>query len=200
MSYQNIKDYRQRLKERAVYVMGEQCQCCGYNKCITALEFHHLDPKQKDFSFGNNANRSWASTKEELKKCILLCANCHREIHSNYIDSRELKSSFNQERANEIDLLVEATKRKEIFYCKKCGTEIWRGSTYCSNCAKIESRQVERPNRIELKNLIRTTPFTQIGKKYQVSDNAIRKWCVAEGLPAKSSEIKKYTDEEWELV
>ena len=200
MSYQNVKDYRQRLKERATYVMGEKCQCCGYNRCITALEFHHLDPNQKDFSFGSNTNRSWENTKEELKKCILVCANCHREIHNGLIDNLSLSSSFDVEKAKEIDALVEAVKKKDIFYCKKCGVEIWRGSTYCPTCAKIESRLVERPNRIELKKLIRTTPFTKLGEKFGVSDNAIRKWCIAEGLPSKSTEIKKYTDKEWELL
>ena len=115
MSYQNVKDYRQRLKERATYVMGEKCQYCGYNRCITALEFHHLDPNQKDFSFGSNTNRSWENTKEELKKCILVCANCHREIHNGLIDNLSLSSSFDVEKAKEIDALVEAVKKKGYF-------------------------------------------------------------------------------------
>ena len=54
--------------------------------------------------------------------------------------------------------------------------------------------------REELKTLIRIKPFTQIAKMYGVSDNAIRKWCKSEGLPSKSSEIKLYTDNEWENV
>ena len=59
------------------------------------------------------------------------------------------------------------------------------------------NRVVERPNRETLKELIRTTPFTVIGRMYGVTDNAIRKWCKAEKLPFKSTEIKKYTDEQW---
>ena len=51
--------------------------------------------------------------------------------------------------------------------------------------------------REELKNLIRTMPFTKIGEKFNVSDNAIRKWCDKYNLPRKSSDIKKYSDEEW---
>lgn len=43
-------------------------------------------------------------------------------------------------------------------------------------------------------------PFIQIGKKYNVSDNAVRKWCDAENLPRKVSQIKSYTDEEWSKV
>jgi uncharacterized protein YjcR len=54
--------------------------------------------------------------------------------------------------------------------------------------------------REELKQLIRTTPFTKIGEKYNVSDNAIRKWCIQYNLPTKKTEIKKYSNEEWEKI
>ena len=52
----------------------------------------------------------------------------------------------------------------------------------------------------ELKKLIRTTPFTTIGKQYGVTDNAVRKWCDKYNLPRKVKEIKSYSDEEWELI
>ena len=55
-------------------------------------------------------------------------------------------------------------------------------------------------SREDLKHLIRTTPFLTIGKQFGVSDNAIRKWCDKYKLPRKVSEIKKYTDEEWEDI
>ena len=54
--------------------------------------------------------------------------------------------------------------------------------------------------RDELKDLIRSTPFTQIGIKFGVSDNAIRKWCDKFNLPRKVSEIKQYSDEEWSKI
>ena len=200
MSYQNIKDFRQRLKERATYVMGNQCACCGYNKCIQALEFHHLNPEEKDFSFGANPNRSWQDTRNELQKCILVCANCHREIHYGLIDNSLLESSFNENRAKEIDQLVDNVKAHKIYYCKICGAEVWRGNEYCFECAAKARRKAERPTREELKQLIRTTPFTRIGQQFGVTDNAIRKWCKAEDLPSKATEIKQYTNEEWELI
>jgi len=55
-------------------------------------------------------------------------------------------------------------------------------------------------NREELKKLIRTTPFLQIGQKFGVSDNAVRKWCDRFGLPRKVSDIKKISDEDWEKI
>lgn len=67
----------------AVSHKGGCCQICGYKRCIEALEFHHLDPKQKDFGISHKGyTRSWEKVKEEVEKCILLCANCHREAHA----------------------------------------------------------------------------------------------------------------------
>lgn len=200
MSYKDVKNFRIRLKERSVYVMGEKCQCCGYDKCITALEFHHLNPEEKDFSFGNNTNRSWQNTKEELKKCILVCANCHREIHSGLIDNNKLQSSFIESRAEEIDKLIQDLKTHKVYYCKTCGKEVWRGNDCCPECAAKKLRVVERPNRELLKEKIRNQTFISIGNEYGVSDNAIRKWCKAYNLPTKKTNIKMYSDTEWEQL
>lgn len=81
---QNVINWRKRTKERIVEAMGGSCQICGYDRCLGALELHHLDSSTKEFGFGGiRANpRSIDLIKEELKKCVLLCANCHREIHA----------------------------------------------------------------------------------------------------------------------
>ncbi len=71
---------RKELKNKAVEYKGGSCEKCGYNKCMEALEFHHIDPKEKDFGIGGRT-RSWKNVKKELDKCIMVCANCHREIH-----------------------------------------------------------------------------------------------------------------------
>lgn len=72
---------------------------------------------------------------------------------------------------------------------------------YCSQeCAHIAQRKASRPSREELKKLIRTTAFITIGKQYGVSDNTIRKWCDSYNLPRRVSEIKKYSDKEWENI
>jgi hypothetical protein len=69
------------MKQRAVDHMGGACKACGYDKCIAALEFHHLDPSEKDFAISGKI-RSWTALEVELKKCVMLCANCHREVHA----------------------------------------------------------------------------------------------------------------------
>lgn len=85
------------------------------------------------------------------------------------------------------------------FYCEDCGCEISYGANKCLSCRNKE-RSKNIPERKILKHLIRTTPFTKIGIQYGVSDNAVRKWCDKYSLPRKSSEIKKYTEEEWNLL
>lgn len=79
---------RQRaFKNKCVQYKGGKCEFCGYSKSITALEFHHIDPKQKDFNFsqfrlyGRQKRDVLPVVINELDKCILLCANCHREEH-----------------------------------------------------------------------------------------------------------------------
>ena len=80
---QRVMASRRRLKVKAVAYLGGSCIRCGYNKCIDALEFHHRDPSVKDFQIAGGGNyRSLENLKAELDKCDLLCANCHREVHS----------------------------------------------------------------------------------------------------------------------
>jgi hypothetical protein len=55
---------------------------CGYSKCLAALDFHHRESEDKEFSVGQMFNRSWAAIEQELEKCTLLCRNCHAELHS----------------------------------------------------------------------------------------------------------------------
>jgi len=78
----SVTKRRRNLKIIAVKYKGGCCKKCGYDKCIGALEFHHLDPTQKDFGISQKGTtRSWEKIKIELDKCIMVCSNCHREIH-----------------------------------------------------------------------------------------------------------------------
>lgn len=75
------KLYRVKIKEKAVQYKGGKCSICGYNKCNHALDFHHLNPQEKEFII-SGGTRSFEFMKLELDKCILVCKNCHSEIHS----------------------------------------------------------------------------------------------------------------------
>lgn len=77
-----VKRRRKKLRIMAREYKGGKCMICGYDKCPRALSFHHLDPKKKLFGISEQGlTRSWTKIKQEIDKCILLCANCHMEVH-----------------------------------------------------------------------------------------------------------------------
>ena len=65
-----------------IELKGGKCSICGYNKCIEALDFHHIDPEEKEMNMSRGKSKAWNIVLKELDKCILLCSNCHRELHS----------------------------------------------------------------------------------------------------------------------
>lgn len=79
-----VAQTRRNMKKALVERKGGACERCGYNKCMDALEFHHLDPNQKEIAIGDIAKSSsnWGKIQLEVDKCILVCANCHKEIHA----------------------------------------------------------------------------------------------------------------------
>jgi hypothetical protein len=75
----NSHQKQRELKYKAIDHLGGGCKHCGYNKCKSALEFHHINPEEKEFSWGDKRTSNWEKLKAEITKCILLCSNCHRE-------------------------------------------------------------------------------------------------------------------------
>ena len=73
---------RKKLREMARASKGGKCAICGYCKSQSALSFHHINPKKKDFGLSvRGLTRSWEKIRLEIDKCVLLCANCHMEVH-----------------------------------------------------------------------------------------------------------------------
>lgn len=83
-----VIDWRKRVKIKLIEYKGGKCQICGYNKCISALEFHHKNPEEKDFTISGQS-KSFEKLKAEADKCILVCSNCHREIHEGITECPE---------------------------------------------------------------------------------------------------------------
>lgn len=152
-----------------------KCELCGWGlpnptTGKVPLEIHHID--------GNSLNNN----EDNLQ---VLCPNCH-SLTSNY---KSLNKNSTRERTQ---------VRKN--YCIDCGKEILSESTRCRECAS-KQRITEKPvTRDELKELIRSMPFTQIGKIFNISDNAVRKWYIRYNLPSKKKDINAISDEDWELI
>ena len=82
----SVNQRRFLLKEKCVSYKGGECQLCGYSKCKEALDFHHIDESTKSFGISGSHARSWKVIEAELDKCMLVCSNCHREIHAGLHD------------------------------------------------------------------------------------------------------------------
>ena len=88
-------------KKHAVEYLGKECYICGFNKYLSALEFHHIDGgEDKNFNLSNNFTGYDLNDKiiSELDKCIILCSNCHRALHAGElnISIRELQEEINE--------------------------------------------------------------------------------------------------------
>lgn len=81
------RQFRLKIKNSIIATLGGKCSRCGYDKCSAALCCHHVDPSKKEFGLHSGSAKKWSLTKKEIEKCILLCANCHAEIH--YLQDQE---------------------------------------------------------------------------------------------------------------
>ena len=193
MGTESVTKSRQKRKRELVYIMGGKCVLCGYDKCLAALEFHHVDKSTKTRQLSGSIRYSWESDVEEVKKCALVCSNCHKEIEAFGLT---VETTFDEERYQEITSLKENKK----YVCKKCGKEISSTSTYCQDCWSLLNRRVERPSREEMKQLIRNNSFKSLAKMFGVADNTIRRWCKDYQLPYRTKDIKLISDTDWELI
>lgn len=119
-----------------------------------------------------------------LENLRWVCPNCNQQLettgYSKFHSQKELSKKY---------------------YCQDCGKEISnRGAKRCNSCAAKHRTKEVPVSREELKNLIRNKSFLEIGRCFKVSDNAIRKWCQKYNLPQRKTDIKKYSDKEWEIV
>jgi transposase-like protein len=84
---ERVTAWRQRTKQRLVEEAGSACVLCGYDRCLAALQFHHVDPSQKSFALSHGGSaRSIRRAREETQKCVLLCANCHAEVEAGFAE------------------------------------------------------------------------------------------------------------------
>lgn len=178
----SVQKSQRRKKIHAIEQFGGKCSVCGYDKCINALEFHHTENKKEEPSY-IIFRWSWERALKELEKCILVCANCHREIHF-----------------QEIDLDYKVHKKvfyeKECKYCKKIFSTSIETQKFCSKICHLYTVKKfddhkktrikippKRPTKEELKDLLdKKTSWVSIGRTYGVSDNAVRKWAKKHGL------------------
>jgi len=213
-----------RLLKELLKIRPQECECCHFTQWLNQpikLQVHHID--------GDNTNNlvenlqllcpnchsytdSWCKNKNkkivtdaELIQALSISKTIHQALilvglNTSGTHYNRAKRLILENKISLISLTEEELNKQQPHYCIDCGTLLQTNSKRCTRCANIAQQKVKRPNRENLKNLIRNKPFTVIGNIFGVSDNAIRKWCISENLPSKKSEIKKYSDEEWNKI
>lgn len=219
-----VIDIRRRNKIKLVEYKGGKCERCGYDKCIDALEFHHLNPDEKDFGLSCGETRSLEKLKKEVDKCIMVCANCHREIHAEEREKiriekerEELERSrlyfenkHNDKKVQSKKLIEEKLKldniksdisigltKKEISKKYKVSLTTLRRFLDKNELVYIESKGGKLGD-LNINDFINSfkelKSFISVGKKYGVSDKALQKWCERNGLPWRKKELVEYID------
>lgn len=176
--YGQVKDNINRLKEE----VGCQVSSCNERESC-CLDFHHLLDKESLVSKMVHNACSWSRVVVEIKKCVLVCANCHRKIHKGLIETPKVSlETIIDEMFGAIDTnRIRKMKKASCGYCGKYfGTY---NKKYCSSwCARMASRKVEWPSVQQLTYDINNMNWRQIGKKYGVSDKSVKKWAMSYGI------------------
>lgn len=173
---ERVKLWRIATKQKMIIAMGGKCVCCSYDKCNSALEFHHVNPIEKLFDFGRVIAQpiKWPEIIKELRKCVLVCCRCHREIEAGIRNVPENYTRFNEEYA-----IIENSVKISI-KCEHCFKEFFSKSIkqrFCSlDCAAIARQKVQRPNKTELKRLLKLYSKRQIAEQFGVAGPTIGKW------------------------
>jgi len=165
-----VVNYRRRAKMKLIVYKGGKCEMCSYCKpCPSAYSFHHRDPGKKDFTIGGKSF-SFKRLCKEADKCDLLCVRCHTEVHDAEVaDSREKGHAEYMERR--------ISRSKACAQCKRAFWPKTLTQKYCSSgCCHRSQRVVERPRKQHLARMIGKKSWVALGRKYGVSDNAVRKW------------------------
>jgi predicted nucleic acid-binding Zn ribbon protein len=180
MSTKHVQSWRSRTKERIITAFGGKCGICGYNKGKWALQMHHLDPDEKEFSLAavRGWPTAWNSIVGELRKCVMLCSNCHSEVHEGITKIPKDVARFDEQYADYKEMERLERLREMETPCGVCGTPFYNSrGKYCSQkCAKIASRRVVRPSREELEAMLKIKSVNQVAKDYNVTWHAVKKW------------------------
>lgn len=176
-NYDSIKKWRKEIKKQLVKAFGGKCCVCGYDKSMSSLSFHHLDPDKKDFIISSSV--SWKRTVEEVKKCVLVCLNCHSEIHHDGLKLPKNSKRFDEKYSKRI-------KKSKVLYdiCPVCGENKPIKNLTCSRKCASKKRNKINWQKYDLKVLYEEIgSFNGVAKHIgNISDVAVKKRMVKENI------------------
>lgn len=182
MSYQHLKNWRTKVLFELKKAFQSRCGMCGYDKCTQALEFHHLDPSAKDFAISSGTKNNWSLLVSEAQKCVLLCSNCHREVHNGVAEVTEATLRFD---SSKLEFSLE--KLKTHLPCPVCGKEKTKHRQFCSkDCSFKQREKGSRWEQFDLeRHLNEGLSYEKIGKIAGVTGAAVKKRALKLGLVKK---------------
>lgn len=177
------KNQRERDKKVIDYIVGDfKCWICGYDKCKQALDFHHVNPDEKLFGVSREFHRNMEDFVTEIKKCVLVCCRCHREIHAAVIPSEVVKGIHSEEwgkrnfDANHLREIFNIRTRPDLMNRRKEDRLKRKELLEAEKQKRKSMRRCARPSIEVLQELVFKFPTTHIGKMFGVTDNAVKKW------------------------
>lgn len=182
MSSAKVRNWRQRTKQNALIYKGGKCIVCSYNRTVRSIHFHHVDPTKKQHRIGCGITRSWEKIKLELDKCVVLCSNCHGEVHDGLLDlTPHLHKNPSPKEGDEFLALhgrgPQQSTIKKIFKCKDCSVLIQTRSIRCRSCASKakQNTKILWPPIEELQQEVQKTSRRKVSRRLGVSDTAVKK-------------------------
>ena len=168
--YQKARGLKRKME--LIRLKGGSCEACGYKTNISALEFHHKDPSKKDMKLDLRrlANTKWETLLKEAEKCMLLCANHHREIHN---PDKEFQAM--EELVKQYEKTIVSVRTKNTNTCDDCGSAVAFYSKRCKSCNDINRRKTSWPDKEALLKEVEENGHTWCGKKYEVSRRTIKR-------------------------
>lgn len=179
-----MRESYQRRKKKAVEYKGGKCTRCGYSRSLAALEFHHPDPEVKDHGFvsGRHVLRPWDKQRAELDKCVLLCANCHREVHEEWM--REQHAVLWEEVRKLVPERRFRSKSKRP--CLECG-EVFEyypstNQKFCCRKCKVAAQSINWPSDRTLSKLLQVASVSQVSGDLGTTPKTVRARCRKRGI------------------
>lgn len=172
-----VVQWQQRAKKRSVVYKGGRCVLCGYAKSMRSLNFHHLDPMKKDFAISGGV-MAWDKMKLELDKCVLLCANCHGEVHDGSLEVTSFGPTPEEGMmlVHEAGLDTYSPQPRHQKCCPLCDAPIGWASNGCQSCmARKQKTKIIWPDPIILADMVHASSFRQVAKQLGVSDRVVAK-------------------------
>lgn len=172
MAYKDLKKWRTKVIKEFKNAFDNRCGICGYDRCAAALDFHHINPSEKDFAISSWISMKWEILLKEVSKCILICSNCHREYHDGLI---EIPTTVL--RLDESKIKFTPYKAPSKTPCKVCSKPKHPKRQFCSNkCHGIHKAKGNKWDSINLEQLLSNgESYESIGRQVGVTGAAVKK-------------------------